>query len=147
MLVVGVLGCLLCASAQAKPTVFVPSLDRAARSPSQPPPSKFVYINVGKGTVVKQKSGQYVMHFAVTLSRSSQHQIFVTLKTAGVTAKAGKEFTAQNKQISFKPGQTVVFFDVPLVNPNTHPSQFFYLKELNPVGAQLGNGEGIGLVP
>lgn len=139
---------MFCASAQAaKLTVSVPGLDRATRSPSKPAVSKFVYINVGKGKIVREKDGKYEMEFAITLSRSSAHEIFVTMKADGVTAKAGTEFVPQNKQIAFKPGQTVYYFDVPLVSPHTHSSEFFYLKELDPVGAQLGNGEGVGSIP
>jgi len=145
--VVGVLACLLSASARAKVSVVLPSLDRAVRSPSQPVVSKFVYINVGKGTIVREKNGQYVMQFAITLSRASQHAVTVDLKTDAVTAKAGKNFTSESKQISFKPGQTTYYFDVPLIQEKGNQnSEFFYLKELDPVGAQVGNGEGVGLI-
>lgn len=75
-----------------------------------PPP-----LRVANAQVVEGNSGRPPLVFTITLSRPSSTDVVLTYSTVGVTAVAGRDFTAVNGTIKILAGRTTARVSVPVI--------------------------------
>ncbi len=96
---------------------------------------------------VKVKEDAGVAKFTVTLSTPYHEGVQATFATTDGTAKAGKDYTATTKTVTFAPGQSSAVIEVPILN-----DKYFECKETfkigltNLVGAHAVDGKGVGTI-
>jgi len=84
--------------------------------------------------------------FTVSLSAPSTRPVFVGYFTFNGTATAGIDYASVSGHLTFQPGQTSIKVIVPVLNdpvPNQPQPKTFFLRLVDPSGAQLGRATGI----
>jgi len=110
-----------------------------ARTPWTPDPPKSVFINIGKGSIGHLHGKAYEI-FAITLSKTSSSDIYVTVTTKAGTAKSGADYIGESVKIKFVPGEPVYYFYVPLIwAKGPAPADSFSLDLSDPINAQDGS--------
>jgi len=102
--------------------------------------------------VSEGNSGTKVLRFLVNLSGASGQVVTVNYSTADLpvsstTAVAGVDYQSKTGTITFLPGQTTQFIDVPLIGDTTIENNETFLVNLTSgVNASAGNTVGIGTI-
>lgn len=83
--------------------------------------------------------GNTFKNVKIKLSKASDETVTVDLKSQNLTAKAGEDYIAVNEKLTFSPGETVKFIDVPTIDDNVAEHiEIFNLVLSNPANAGLG---------
>ena len=92
-------------------------------------------------------SGATNFVFTVTLSPASAQTVTVHYATANGSAKAGSDYTAKSKTLTFTPGQTSQTFAVAVKGDATvEPNETFQVNLSGAVGADILDGQGKGTI-
>lgn len=98
--------------------------------------------NVNSPTIVRPRSGNSVITFALTLSGPSSQAISVAYATMDGTAVAGTDYQAKSGTARFAAGVTSINVAVTVL-PGTNPNALtFTLRLSNPTNATLGTSSG-----
>ncbi|MBD2568896.1 M10 family metallopeptidase C-terminal domain-containing protein [Anabaena lutea] len=102
--------------------------------------SSAITINLSADqTIVEGLTSPQNVRYTITLSSSSTQSITVNYATSNGTATAGSDYTTKTGTLTFAPGTTSQFIDIPIVNDaNNEPNETFTLTLSSPTNASLG---------
>ncbi|MFO0881634.1 MAG: cellulose binding domain-containing protein [Gemmataceae bacterium] len=101
--------------------------------------------DVSVGNLQVNETGQ--ANFTVRLSRPSTSSVSVRFATADGTARAGSDYTAASGLLTFSPGQTELTLPVTVLEDRLdEPDESFRLVLSSPIGASLGQTEGVATI-
>ena len=107
------------------------------------PPS----ISINDVTVNEGHVGTTSAVFTLSLSSPSGKIIGIVLHTADGTAQAGIDYQSLDFGVSFLPGQTTATATVAVIGDNLNePNRNFFVNLTLPVGATIGDGQGMGTI-
>jgi hypothetical protein len=105
-------------------------------------------LSVNDVAVVEGNSGTKIATFTVTLSVPQSGPVFFDVATADLTAQAGSDYVAKALTgVRIAAGATSKTFTV-TVNGDTSVEygELFFVNLANPVGAVIGDGQGVGTI-
>jgi CSLREA domain-containing protein len=104
-------------------------------------------VSIGDCPSVEGNQGPHDCVFLATLSAPSGRVVTVTAATADGTAVAGADYTARTSVVTF-PEETVVrTVGVPVLGDlSDEPNETFFVRLSGQVNADIGDGEGVGLI-
>ena len=93
----------------------------------------------GSQTIVEGFTSPQNVSYTVTLSNPSSQTITVNYATANGTAIAGSDYTSTTGTVTFNPGNTSQFINIPILNDNLNEAnETFTLTLTNPTNVTLG---------
>lgn len=88
-----------------------------------------------------------VLTFTVQLSRPAETTVIVDFETVGGSAIGGADFVEQSGRLTFAPGESTQMIDITVVGDQVaEPNETFTILLSNPVGGQLSDDIGQGLI-
>jgi Calx-beta domain len=110
-----------------------------------------VTINVRDGILAEPVSGTRDLVFTITLSQAAVANVSVSFQTADGTAVSGTcgtdDYTNTNGSTTFFPGERLKTVNVPVcADVLNEANETFLVNLTNPVGAVIGDGQGIGTI-
>ncbi len=105
-------------------------------------------LSVNDVTQNEGNSGTTAFTFTVSLAGASSQPVTVSYSTANGTATAPGDYTAiQQGELTFDPGQTSKSVTVFVTGDfNNEPNETFSLVLSGPLGASIGDGDGLGTI-
>ncbi len=95
-------------------------------------------LSINSPTVVEGDSGEKLMAFTVTLSKSLSRAVTVQYQTEDGTAIAGSDYLAKNGTLTFEPGQTTQTILVPIIGDTVgEADETFTVKLSDAVNASI----------
>jgi hypothetical protein len=124
--------------------------DQIYFTPTVPPA---VTINVNDGVLAEPASGTRDLVFTITLSQAAATNVSVNFQTADGTAVSGScgtaaDYTTTSGSATFLPGERLKTVNVPVCADTVGGEgvESFFLNLSNPVGAVLGDSQGVGTI-
>jgi hypothetical protein len=104
-------------------------------------------VSIGDATVTEGNSGTTTMSFGVSLSTPSSSTVTVHYATSDGNAKAPADYVASSGTVTFLPGQTVKFVNVPVKGDLLdEANETMNVTLSSPVGAVIGDGTAVGRI-
>lgn len=99
--------------------------------------------------VVNEGDGAFTsLNFTLSMTTASGVTVSVLASTSGVsTARAGEDYSVISQVVTFAPGQTTAALVVPVfADQSFEPTEIFYVTLSSSQGAQIEDGEAIGVI-
>jgi streptogramin lyase len=111
-------------------------------------PDNIVYDGTdGAGNFVERYGPVSLATFAVSLDTPSTTPVTVQYATADGTAVAGSDYAAASGMLTFAPGQTTRTILVPTLDDHiSEPTETYFVKLSNPVGATIARAQAVGAI-
>lgn len=112
-----------------------------ARADSAPP------VDVGDATVTRSTTATVNLSFPITLEYASNNTVVVHYQTEDGSARATRDYTAEQGAVTFAPGSTSKTVSVPVPASTLHTGNLYlYLNLFAPTNAAVNHNNGVGTI-